>query len=102
VLKRIEIDTNHFKGNYPDMASLDGCLASTGATIEELTAIRAGSAAGQTNWVEILPRMKLKPHNRHFFSRELRSPGPLSHVRLNIFPDGGISRLRVHGIVASA
>ncbi len=91
-LTRVEIDTNHFKGNYPDTASLEGCLA-PGATIVEL---------GSLNWLELLPRTKLRPHHRHFFTKQLRRAGPVSHLRLNIFPDGGISRLRAYGIVESA
>jgi allantoicase len=88
---RIEIDTNHFKGNYPESASLEGCLA-PGAAMDAL---------GAAEWRELLPRVPLAAHRRHYFSRELRTAGPVSHVRLNIFPDGGISRLRVHGIVAT-
>jgi allantoicase len=91
VLKKIEIDTNHFKGNYPDSASLEGCLA-PGAPLDTLEAVA---------WHEILPQTKLKAHHRHFFSKELRHPGPVSHVRLNIFPDGGVSRLRVYGTLAA-
>ena len=87
-VSKVEIDTNHYKGNYPDRASLDGCLA-PGATIEQL---RAGS------WSAILPETKLSANKRHFFSgRQLQGTGPYSHVRLNIFPDGGVSRLRIHG-----
>jgi allantoicase len=50
--------------------------------------------------VEVLAASKLRASRRHFFSRELRHPGPFSHLRLNIYPDGGISRLRVHGTLA--
>jgi allantoicase len=89
-IRRIEIDTNHFKGNYPDRASLEGCLAPD-ASLDALVSNR---------WTQLLPQVALRPHHRHHFSRELRRAGPVSHVRLNIFPDGGISRLRVHGIVA--
>lgn len=78
VITKVEIDTNHYKGNYPDRASLEGRL-------------RDGT------WAELLPQTKLRAHHRHFFARELRQPGSVSHVRLNIFPDGGISRLRVYG-----
>ena len=92
VISRLEIDTNHFKGNYPDSASVEGCLA-PGAAVDGLDAVA---------WMELLPQVKLRPHHRHFFARELRRQGPISHVRLNIFPDGGISRLRVHGTVAPA
>jgi len=89
-LTKIEIDTNHFKGNYPDSASIEGCLA-PGAGIEQLTGAR---------WVELLPQSKLQASRRHYFSRELRATGPVSHLRLNIFPDGGVSRLRAHGTLA--
>jgi allantoicase len=88
-ITKIEIDTNHFKGNYPESASLEGCLA-PGASLPGLD-----SAA----WEELLARSKLRAHHRHIFSKELRHIGTISHIRLNIFPDGGISRLRVHGIV---
>jgi allantoicase len=92
VISRIEIDTNHFKGNYPESASLEACHAPA-AVIDAL------ESAG---WKEILARTRLQPHHRHFFSKQLTRVGPVSHVRLNIFPDGGISRLRVYGIVANA
>lgn len=92
MLTKIEIDTNHFKGNYPDSASVEGCFA-PGAAIPAL---------GSVDWFEILPQTKLKPHHRHFFARQIRSDGLVSHVRLNIFPDGGVSRFRVHGIPAPA
>ena len=88
MLTKIEIDTNHFKGNYPDSASIEGCLQ-PGASVEALSAVE---------WHEVLPQTKLKADTRHMFSKELRSRGPASHVRLNIFPDGGVSRFRVHGI----
>lgn len=90
LLTKLEIDTNHFKGNYPDTASVEGCMAPD-APIEALAA---------ADWCEVLPRTKLQAHTRHLFSTELRHRGPVSHVRLNIFPDGGVSRFRVHGILA--
>jgi allantoicase len=90
-IERIEIDTNHFKGNYPDSASVDGIFAPDAA----LTVLAAAE------WMTLLPQTKLKPHFRHLFSRQVRDVGPISHVRLNIYPDGGISRFRVHGTVAA-
>ena len=89
-ITRIEIDTNHFKGNYPDSASVEGCLA-PGASPDVLSSVP---------WAEILPQRKLRPHHRHFYSKELQPAGTVSHIRLNIFPDGGVSRLRVYGTVA--
>jgi allantoicase len=91
VVHRIEIDTNHFKGNFPESASMDGCL-------------RPGAMLGQlatANWTQVLPREPLGPSRRHFFTSQIAGPGAVSHVRLNIFPDGGISRLRVYGTVAA-
>jgi allantoicase len=75
---RIEIDTNHFKGNYPDTASIEG------------------SRDGES-WTEVLPRTKLQAHTRHFFIDELVNNGPFTHLRMNVYPDGGVSRLRVWG-----
>jgi allantoicase len=91
LVTHVEIDTNHFKGNYPESASLEGCLASSGA-----------DTLAEADWRELIRRTPLRPHHRHKFARELASIGPVSHVRLNIFPDGGVSRLRVHGTVAKA
>ncbi len=82
-LTKVEIDTNHFKGNYPDSASIDGLV-------------------GDGEWVEALPQTKLRAHHRHFFTTELRRMGAVSSIRLNIYPDGGVSRLRVYGHVAAS
>ncbi|MDQ2919073.1 MAG: allantoicase [Verrucomicrobiota bacterium] len=89
--QKIEVDTNHFKGNYPDTCSIDGCNAAATVTMEELQ---------QVCWLEILPRTKLQAHKRHFFEKELSSTGEYTHIRLNIYPDGGVSRLRVWGMLA--
>ena len=92
VVTKVEIDTNHYKGNFPESASLWGTYA-PGATPAQLERI---------TWIELLPRTELRAHHRHYFAKTLRQIGPISHVRLNIYPDGGISRLRVHGLVAPA
>ena len=90
-LQKIEVDTNHFKGNYPDTCSIEGCLAPD-ASVDELN-----SAA----WTEILPKTKLQADTRHFFEQELKSMEQSSHVRLNIHPDGGVSRLRIWGTIGA-
>jgi allantoicase len=79
LLRRLELDTNHFKGNFPDTASIEG------------------SRDGET-WTEVLPRTKLQAHTRHFFRDELLDEGPFTHLRMNVYPDGGVSRLRVWGV----
>jgi len=81
ILRRVEIDTNHFKGNFPDTCSIEGTESLEG---------------GQ--WIEVLPRTKLQAHTRHLFAEELLHRGPLTHLRLNVFPDGGVSRMRVFGV----
>lgn len=86
-IRKIEVDTNHFKGNYPDMCSIDGCSARDAST-EELT---------NAQWAEILPKTKLDADTRHFFEKELSPINSCTHVRLNIYPDGGVSRIRVWG-----
>ncbi len=89
-IQKIEVDTNHFKGNYPDTCSIEGCAAA-GVSLADLT-------SPQTSWQEILPRTKLRADTRHFFEREFSPLRDCTHLRLNIFPDGGVSRLRVWAI----
>jgi len=88
-IERVEIDTNHFKGNYPDSASLEGAFA-PGASADDFV----------NNRVPFLPLLsvqRLRPHRRHLISRGLAKHEAVTHVRLKIFPDGGVSRLRLHG-----
>jgi allantoicase len=93
-LERAEVDTSHFKGNAPGSCSLEGCDAA-GSSPEEM------AGGGLTGWREILPRTDLRPHTRHLFD-ELAAGGPFTHVRLNIYPDGGVARLRLFGRLAEA
>ncbi len=86
IIERVELDTDHFKGNAPGSCMLECADAPAGATLD------AASAA----WRELLPRTPLQPHARHRFSREL-SRQACTHVRLNIYPDGGVARLRLFG-----
>jgi allantoicase len=90
-VERVEIDTAHFKGNYPESAALEGCYAPRAALAELVDA----------SWQELLQRTKLRPHARHLFSRQLTVRGAFTHVRLLIYPDGGVSRLRIHGRAAA-
>jgi allantoicase len=87
IVQRVEIDTTHFKGNFPESCSLDGVLISD-----------PDRPVNPEAWTEILPRLRLNPNKRHMLRSQLRTIGGISHVRLNIFPDGGLSRLRIFGI----
>lgn len=88
-VERIEIDTAHFKGNYPDRASIQAAY------------VRAGSmeviATQSLFWGTLLPEVKLGMDAQHEFRGEIQDIGAITHVRLNIFPDGGVSRLRLFG-----
>ncbi len=90
----VEADTNHFKGNYADRIAIRGIHA-PGARITDLVAVGAYSSVPE--WTTILPETKLAASTRHFFRDELAARGPFTHVRLDVFPDGGVSRLRVWG-----
>lgn len=85
----LEIDTNHFRGNYPDDIRVEGILAPDTSLVE--------LASDRAAWVEALPKSAIGPHRRHWFPLENAARGPFSHVRVSVFPDGGISRLRAWG-----
>ena len=85
-VNKVVVDTHHFKGNFPDRFSLEGALLSPGDDIES------------AKWQTIIPEQKLFAHREHLFIGPIVSgEQSFSHVRLNIFPDGGVSRLRVFG-----
>ena len=86
-IDKILIDTCHFKGNYPDSCLIEGCNISAD---QENTLNNS-----EFLWTTILPQSKLKADNEHNFESE--SKDAFTHVRLSIFPDGGISRMRLWG-----
>jgi len=77
VVRGVDVDTNHFKGNFPEACSIDARVGDDG------------------DWDEILPKAPLQGHAQNRF--EIREPRLWTHVRLNIHPDGGVARLRVYG-----
>jgi allantoicase len=91
-VRRLEVDTAWFKGNFPESCALEATHAtdSSAAALSDLS----------VEWKSILPRTKLQAHTRHFFENEILDAGEASHLRFNIFPDGGVSRLRVYGKLA--
>jgi allantoicase len=86
VIRGVVIDTAWFKGNFPPLASVEACAVPGYPSPDELT-----------GWVEIVPRSPLEGDRAHAFPVEVERR--FTHVRLNMFPDGGIARLRVHGEV---
>ncbi|KAI0222635.1 Allantoicase [Lamellibrachia satsuma] len=86
---KIEIDTNHFRGNYPDSCFIEACLASN-----------PGSLRGSAPWWTLLPVQKLSAHRPHFYT--VQGGRDVSHVRITMAPDGGISRMRLWGYATEA
>lgn len=85
-IEEVEVDTSHFKGNAPGWCSLE--------VSDE------GSPADQSHaWREILPKTALEPHARHRFPIAEEAVVPARFARLNIYPDGGVARLRLTGRV---
>jgi len=93
IINKIEIDTAHFKGNYPDRASVQCALVKDKMTDDELV-------ESSSNWIEILSSQKLEADKIHTYS-DLNQPGAVNYVKLNIYPDGGVSRLRIFGVLSS-
>lgn len=92
IIRRIEVDTAFFKGNFPDRCSLQAARV-VGGTDDSLV-------TQSMFWPVLLPEMPLRMDAVHRFESELAALGPVTHVRLNIFPDGGVSRLRLWGETA--
>ena len=86
-IDKILLDTCHFKGNYPDSCMIEACNCDSDETV----------LSGDPGWKEVLPKQKLGADAEHIFEKEVTNPGVYTHIRLNIYPDGGVSRLRIFG-----
>lgn len=95
VIRHASVDTKFFKGNYPDRCSLQA--ADMRAFGDGLT---DALVTDSMFWKTLMPEMPLGPDQIHDFHAELADLGPVTHVRFNIFPDGGVSRLRLNGVLS--
>jgi allantoicase len=86
-IHRVELDTDHYKGNAPGSCMLEACDAT--GTFD----------AGRASWRPLVATTPLEPHTRHVF--DAADVGASTHVRLNIYPDGGVARLRLVGRAGS-
>ena len=84
----VVIDTSWFTGNYPPSASVDGAAIEGHCSVDELS---------KADWQPLLPLSDLAGNTNNYFP--VYSDRRVTHVRLNIHPDGGVARLRVHGTV---
>ena len=96
-VRKIEVDTNFFKGNFPDRCSVDAAFLP--AILPADNSADSWETA-KIAWQTLLPEQKLQADHQHFFEAELQAVGAVTHLRLNIFPDGGVSRFRVSGVKA--
>jgi allantoicase len=83
VIDVLDIDTTHYKGNAPHTAKVSAACLAPGTTLRP------------TDWFELLPPTRLQPDTPHRYP--LRDPRPATHLRLDVYPDGGIARLRAWG-----
>lgn len=90
IVRGLVIDTAYFTGNYPEEASLDACVVEGPDDVKR-------TAGGGVLWEPLLPKSALKGDTRNYF--EIADGKRVTHLRLNIFPDGGVARLRAHGEV---
>ena len=88
VVERIEIDTSFYKGNYPDRAEIRAAMVTSKDILDNES----------ESWPVLLPESKLEMDCVRVFTDELQDVGIVSHVRMNIFPDGGVMRIRVRGM----
>src|SRR5579863_3419700 len=92
VIRGIVVDTSFFRGNYPERFSLEGCdLGEHHPYKNEKSRLKSD----KTKWITIFPETPLKGDSRNLFAVE--NAARFTHLRLRIYPDGGVARLRVHG-----
>lgn len=84
-----EIDTAFFNGNHAPFISVEACSLSDDSQIET------------ANWVSVIDKVECGPSQKHFFVRDQITEDNFTHVRLRMYPDGGIARFRLYGEVSA-
>ncbi|RKO87767.1 Allantoicase domain-containing protein [Blyttiomyces helicus] len=102
-ISKIEVDTTHFKGNFPESCTIEGCLhLGDDEPFAQAKTARAkrSKLKSDVTWFTILERTKLEANKKHTFDvPEGDARGVATHVRLTLLPDGGVGRLRLHGTI---
>ncbi len=107
-ISRIIIDTKHFKGNFPESVMVEGCNANLNQASDDdvCSATPEKECNNKVEWFPLLERTKMGPDCEHTFHKEngeiANSNRSVTHIRVSIYPDGGISRVRVYGRPAIA
>jgi len=96
-VRAVEVDTNHFKGNYPDSVIIEAANITKAVDDETAKNILLGKNT-EDKWKVLLPASKLSAHKQHYFPMEkLAYTDRITHIRVRMFPDGGISRIGILG-----
>ena len=82
---KVNVDTSHFNGNQPSMISIDACNSKSKNT-------------KNFKWKTLVSKKKTKANSPHIFKTSSKSV--FTHIKLNIFPDGGVARLRLYGSIS--
>ena len=86
-IKKIDVDTSHFNGNQPSMVSIEGANSNS-------------DKINQLRWQPLLLRKKTKANSHHYFT--VNSKKVFTHIKFNIFPDGGVARLKLYGSISKS
>jgi len=89
-IKNIQIDTHHFKGNYPDRCSVQGAYIDRKISSKSII-------NNSKKWKFLLNKVKLFANKKHSFKNKSMKNKKINYIKINIFPDGGISRIRAFG-----
>ena len=84
-ISKVDVDTSHFNGNQPSMISLEACSSKS-------------NLYKNFKWKTLLGKKKIKANSHHFFN--ISSKSTVTHIKFNIFPDGGVARLRLFGKIS--
>ena len=86
-ISKIDVDTSHFNGNQPAMVSVEGAQS-------------ISNKINHLKWITLVPKKKVKANSHHFFS--VKNKKIFTYIKFNIFPDGGVARLRLYGSIAKS
>ena len=86
-IKKVNVDTSHFNGNQPAMVSIEGANSNS-------------NNLNQLKWELLLSKKKTKASSHHYFN--INNKKIFTHIKFNIFPDGGVARLRLYGTIAKS
>ena len=90
IINKLEIDTHHFKGNYPDKCPVQAAYLNSKISSKNIV-------KKSKNWKLLLNKVKLHAHKKHNFKNKLMKNKKVNYIKINIYPDGGISRIRAFG-----